>query len=60
MTKYLVNYHLPSGEKESITVIAYNVFHAEKLAKEKLKEIGQVHITSVASVSSETELKGRL
>lgn len=53
MTKYLVNYHLPSGDKESITVIAYNVFHAEKLAKEKLKEIGRVHITSVSSVSSE-------
>lgn len=52
MTKYLVNYHLPSGEKESITVIAYNVFHAEKLAKERLKEIGKVNITSVSSINS--------
>lgn len=50
MSMYLVKYYLQDGTENTITVIAYNVFHAEKLAKEKL---GKVNVTSVSSVSNE-------
>lgn len=50
MSQYLVKYYLQDGTENQIKVTAYNVFHAEKLAKEKL---GKVHVTSVSSISSE-------
>lgn len=52
MTKFIVKYQFPNENNvKSLEVYGYNVFHAEKLAKETLGK--HVYITSVTSVNSE-------
>ena len=47
MKTHIVRYILPSGERETIQVTAYNVFHAEKVAKEQIDQ--QAQITSIST-----------
>jgi hypothetical protein len=47
MKTHLVRYILPNGTRETIEVSAYNVFHAEKVAKEQIDQ--QAQITSIST-----------
>ena len=49
MKTHIVRYILPNGTRESIEVVAYNVFHAEKVAKKKIDP--QARISSVSTLS---------
>lgn len=57
MTKFIVKYQLPNENNvKSLEVYGYNVFHAEKLAKETLGK--HVNITSVASSNKKGDWNG--
>jgi hypothetical protein len=45
MKTHLVRYILPNGTKETIEVTAYNVFHAEKVAKEQNDKANKVLVS---------------
>lgn len=47
MKTHIVRYILPSGERETIEVTAYNVFHAEKVAKSQIDK--KAEITSIST-----------
>jgi hypothetical protein len=48
MKTHLVRYILPNGTRETIEVTAYNVFHAEKVAKELIEN--KAEITSISTL----------
>jgi hypothetical protein len=48
MKTHVVRYILPSGERKTIEVTAYNVFHAEKVAMELIEN--KAEITSISTL----------